>query len=57
MSLTAMKTVLCYGVGMGLLAQYIAVMYVFVPPNGLGLRTAELLEPSVLTKKATFGMA
>lgn len=57
MSFSVMHTVVFYVVGMGLLAQYIAVIYVFLPPTGLGLRTEELLEPSVLTKKATFGMA
>lgn len=51
------NTGLCYIIGMGLLAQYFTVLYVFSPPNGMGIRTAELLEPDVPTKKATFGMA
>lgn len=57
MSLSAMNTAAFYIIGMGLLAQYFAVMYVYLPSTGLGVRTGELLEPSVATKKATFGMA
>lgn len=51
------NTALCYVIGMGLLVQYITVLYIFSPPNGMGIRTAELLEPDAPTKKATFGMA
>lgn len=57
MSVPAANTALFYVIGMGLLAQYFAVIYFFLPPAGLGMRTAELLEPKVVTKKATFGMA
>lgn len=51
------NTVLCYAVGMGLLVQYLAVLFVYSPTTDLGVRTADLLEPTVATKKATFGMA
>lgn len=56
MSLSSMNTIASYIIGMGLLAQYLAVLY-YLTPTGLGVRTAELLEPNVSTKKATFAMA
>lgn len=57
MAFPVSNTALFYVIGIGLLTQYFTVLYVISPPTGLGVRTGELLEPSVSTKKATFGMA
>ena len=56
MALPVVNSAVFYVVGMGLLVQYFSALYFFSPP-GLGMRTAELLEPNISTKKATFGMA